>query len=58
MLTPWIVTVCKSIIEFPAIAEIIALMRAKADASRSMLYETARFVDVYKALDDISKDVN
>ena len=46
----------KSIIEFPAIAEIIALMRAKADASRSMLYETARFVDVYKALDDISKE--
>ncbi len=31
-------------------------MRAKADASRSMLYETARFVDVYKALDDISKE--
>ncbi len=46
----------KAIIEFPAIAEIIALMRAKADASRSMLYETARFVDVYKALEDISKE--
>ena len=46
----------KAIIEFPAIEEIIALMRAKADASRSMLYETARFVDVYKALEDISKE--
>lgn len=46
----------KAIIEFPAVAEIIALMRAKADASRAMLYETARFVDVYKALDDISKE--
>lgn len=46
----------KSIIEFPAVYEMIALMRAKADASRSMLYETARFVDVYKALDDISKE--
>jgi hypothetical protein len=34
----------------------VALMRAKADASRSMLYETARFVDIYKALEDISKE--
>ena len=46
----------KAIIEFPAISEIISLMRAKADASRAMLYETARFVDIYKALDDISKE--
>lgn len=46
----------KAIIEFPAVYEMVSLMRAKADASRSMLYETARFVDVYKALDDISKE--
>lgn len=46
----------KPIIEFPAVYEMIALMRAKADASRSMLYETARFVDIYKALEDISKE--
>lgn len=46
----------KAIIEFPAVYEMLALMRAKADASRSMLYETARFVDIYKALDDISKE--
>ena len=46
----------KAIIEFPAISEIISLMRAKADASRAMLYETARLVDIYKALDDISKE--
>ncbi|MDD4514615.1 acyl-CoA dehydrogenase family protein [Massilibacteroides sp.] len=46
----------KAIIEFPAVYEMLALMRAKADASRSMLYETARFVDMYKALDDISKE--
>ena len=46
----------KAIIEFPAVYEMVALMRAKADASRAMLYETARFVDVYKALDDISKE--
>jgi hypothetical protein len=31
-------------------------MRAKTDASRSMLYETARFVDIYKALDDIPRE--
>lgn len=46
----------KAIIEFPAVYEMIALMRAKADVSRSMLYETARFVDVYKALEDISRE--
>ncbi len=46
----------KAIIEFPAVYEMIALMRAKTDASRTLLYETARFVDVYKALEDISKE--
>lgn len=46
----------KAIIHFPAIYEMLSLMRAKADASRAMLYETARFVDMYKALDDISKE--
>ena len=46
----------KAIMQFPAIYEMLSLMRAKADASRAMLYETARFVDVYKALDDISKE--
>lgn len=46
----------KPIIEFPAVYEMIANIRAKADASRTMLYETARFVDVYKALEDISKE--
>lgn len=46
----------KAIIEFPAIYEMVALMRAKTDASRAMLYETARFVDIYKALEDISRE--
>jgi len=46
----------KAIIEFPAVYEMLALMRAKTDASRAMLYETARFVDMYKTLDDISKE--
>jgi alkylation response protein AidB-like acyl-CoA dehydrogenase len=46
----------KAIIEFPAVAEILALMKAKLDASRALLYETTRFVDIYKALDDIAKE--
>ncbi|MDR2118258.1 MAG: acyl-CoA dehydrogenase family protein [Tannerellaceae bacterium] len=46
----------KAIIEFPAVYEMLSLMRAKADASRAMLYETARFVDIYKALEDISRE--
>ena len=46
----------KAIIEFPAVYEMIANIRAKTDASRAILYETARFVDMYKALEDISKE--
>ncbi|MCD8080352.1 MAG: acyl-CoA dehydrogenase family protein [Bacteroides sp.] len=46
----------KAIIEFPAVAEMLSVMKAKLDASRTLLYETARFVDIYKALDDISKE--
>ena len=46
----------KAIIEFPAVADILSTMKAKLDATRALLYETARFVDVYKALDDISKE--
>jgi alkylation response protein AidB-like acyl-CoA dehydrogenase len=46
----------KAIIEFPAIYEMLALMRAKTDASRTFLYETARFVDLYKAWNTLSKE--
>ncbi len=46
----------KAIIEFPAVYEMLALMKAKLDASRCLLYETSRYVDVYKALEDISKE--
>ena len=46
----------KAIIEFPAVYEMVALMRAKADAARAILYETARFVDIYKALEDIARE--
>ena len=46
----------KPIIEFPAVAEILSVMKAKLDASRSLLYETARYVDLYKILEDIAKE--
>lgn len=46
----------KAIIEFPAVYEMIAVMKAKLDASRSLLYETSRFVDMYKLYEDISKE--
>lgn len=46
----------KAIIEFPAVYEMISLMKAKLDASRTLLYETARFVDVYKTLTHISEE--
>lgn len=46
----------KAIIEFPAVYEILSNMKAKLEASRSLLYATARYVDIYKAFDDISKE--
>lgn len=39
----------KAIIEFPAVYEMIASMKARLDASRTLLYETARYVDIYKS---------
>ncbi len=44
----------KAIIEFPAVYELLANMDAKVKASRTMLYETSRFVDMYKAYYHIS----
>ena len=46
----------KAIIEFPAVSELLAVMKAKLDASRSLLYETSRYVDIYKIYDDIAKE--
>lgn len=40
----------KKIIEFPAVVEMLGVMKAKLQASRAILYETARYVDIYKAL--------
>ncbi|MDE6041347.1 MAG: acyl-CoA dehydrogenase family protein, partial [Muribaculaceae bacterium] len=46
----------KAIIEFPAVAEMLAIMKAKLDASRSLLYATARYVDLYKIYEDIASE--
>jgi len=46
----------KAIIEFPPVYEMLANMRAKTDASRTLLYETCRFVDMYKTLEDIARE--
>lgn len=44
----------KPIAEFPAVREILATMKAKLDATRCLLYETSRYVDMYKAYEDIA----
>ncbi len=46
----------KAIIEFPAVYEMLSVMKAKLDASRSLLYETSRYVDMYKIYEDIAKE--
>lgn len=46
----------KPIIEFPAVFEMLSNMKAKLQASRAMLYETTRFVSIYKELTHISKE--
>ena len=44
------------IINFPAVYDMLSRMKAKLDAGRSLLYETACYVDVYKCLEDIERD--
>jgi len=46
----------KAIIEFPPVYEMLTKMQAKLRASRTLLYETARTVDIYKALEDIMRE--
>ncbi len=46
----------KPIIKYPAVYEMLSVMKAKIDASRSLLYETARYVDVYKAYNFIAEE--
>ena len=46
----------KPIINFPAVSEMIPNIKAKLDASRTLLYECTRFVDMYKSLEAISRE--
>jgi len=46
----------EKIIHFPAVYDMLSRMKAKLDAGRSLLYQTARYVDIYKALEDIARD--
>lgn len=46
----------KKIISFPAVYDMLSRMKAKLDAGRSLLYQTARYVDLYKALEDVGRD--
>ena len=46
----------KAIIEFPAVSEMLAIMKARLDASRALLYECSRFVDMYKIYEDIARE--
>ena len=46
----------EAIINFPAVYDMLSRTKAKLDASRAMLYETSRFVDIYKSLEDISRE--
>lgn len=46
----------EKIIHFPAVFDMLSRMKAKLDAGRSLLYQTARYVDVYKALEDIQRE--
>ena len=46
----------EKIINFPAVYDMLSRMKAKLDAGRSLLYQTARYVDIYKCLEDIARD--
>ena len=46
----------EKIIHFPAVYDMLSRMKAKLDAGRSLLYQTARYVDLYKSLEDIQRD--
>ena len=41
---------------FPGVYDMLSRMKAKLDGGRSLLYTTSRYVDVYKALEDIQRE--
>ncbi len=46
----------EAIINFPAVYDMLSRAKAKLDASRAILYQTSRYVDIYKTLEDISRE--
>ena len=46
----------EAIINFPAVYDMLSRMKAKLDASRAILYQTSRYVDIYKTLEDILRE--
>jgi len=46
----------KAIINFPAVYDMLSTMKARLDAGRALLYQTARYVDIYKSLEDIERE--
>ena len=46
----------KDIIKFPAISEMLTNMRARLRGARALLYETSRFVEIYKQYTHISHE--
>lgn len=46
----------KKINRFPGVYEMLTNMKLKIDASRTLLYETARFIDIYKEYEEIAKN--
>ena len=46
----------KSIIKYPAVYEMLTNMKVKIDGMRSLLYETARYVDIYKCYNAVTSD--
>jgi len=48
----------KPIIQYPAVYEMLSNMKAKIDAIRTLLYETSRYVDIYKSYGFIAEERN
>ncbi len=46
----------KPIIQFPAVYEMLTLMKVKVQAIRALLYETTRMVDFYKLYNKLSEE--
>lgn len=46
----------KPIIQFPAVYEMLRIMEVKTRAIRTLLYETARYVDIYKSYSFLAEE--